>query len=186
MQISRLWWALVLRGILAILLGAAAFSWPRLTVQVLIQLFGIFALLDGICTVAFALTTHAFDEFRWPILAEGLLGMSIGFLALLRPFVAGRVVLFLIAVWGLVTGVLEITGAIALRKVIPREWLLGVGGCLSILLGVLLIAHPDEFTLLIIFLIGAYAMIAGLALILFGMRIRSFHRKQTKGLGAAA
>lgn len=68
--LSRLWWTLVLRGIIAILFGVAAFSWPHLTFQVLIQLFGIFALLDGIFTIAFALTTSGFSAFRWPVLVE--------------------------------------------------------------------------------------------------------------------
>jgi len=47
-QLSRNWWAVLLRGVLAILFGILAFAWPGITLEVLVLFFGAYALVDGV------------------------------------------------------------------------------------------------------------------------------------------
>ncbi len=46
--LERNWWLLVVRGVTAILFGITAFTWPGLTVAILVVMFGAYVLMDGI------------------------------------------------------------------------------------------------------------------------------------------
>src|SRR5215203_2916908 len=80
-----------------------------------------------------------------------------------------------IAAWAIFTGVLELVMAVALRREIENEWLLGLGGLVSVLIGVLLVVLPAAGLLSLVWLIGLYALVFGVALIFLGLRVRG-HR----------
>jgi uncharacterized membrane protein HdeD (DUF308 family) len=91
--------------------------------------------------------------------------------------------------WAVVTGVLEIAAAIRLRKVITTEWLLGLGGALSIVFGALVLAQPGAGALTLVFLFGFYAILAGVAQISLGFRLRGLGEAlppRTQSAGAAS
>lgn len=174
--LTRTWWLLALRGALAILFGILALVWPNITLQALIIFFGAYALVDGLFTLFSALTAR--DRYgRWGRLALiGLLGFALGLLALVWPKTTGLVLLYLIAARALLVGLFEIIAAVELRRAIPGEWLLGLSGILSVVFGVLLSIWPGSGAVAIAWLIGIYAILFGMLLIVLAFRLRGWFR----------
>ena len=169
--LSRHWWLILLRGICAILFGVLAFVWPGLTLLTLILLYGAFMLVDGVLALAAAIMGGAAAP-RWWLAVAGLLSIAAGLLAFLWPGITALVLLFFIAGWAIASGVMQIIGAIRLRKEIDNEWYLVAAGALSVLFGILLILQPGAGALASILVIGAFAIAYGVVLILFSLRLR--------------
>jgi uncharacterized membrane protein HdeD (DUF308 family) len=169
--LAKNWWLILLRGICAILFGVLAFAWPGVTLVTLVVLYGAFALADGVLAVAAAITGGAAAP-RWWLAVVGLAGIAAGLLTFLWPGVTALVLLVFIALWAIVTGVLQIVGAIQLRKEIDNEWLLIVGGVLSVLFGLAVLVRPGAGALALIFVIGAFAIAYGIILVAFAFRLR--------------
>jgi len=171
--LSRHWWAVTLRGVAAVLFGLLALIWPGVTVLVLVALFGAYALVDGVIALGTAITggRESRSERIWQIV-EGIAGILVGILTFAWPGVTALVLLWLIAFWALVTGILEIVAAIRLRKEIQGEWLLILTGVLSVVFGLLLMIWPAAGAVTVAVLIGIYAIIFGVPLIMLGLRLR--------------
>ena len=179
------WWALVLRGVVAVLLGILAFALPGVTVAALIVLFGIYALIDGV--LAIVLTVKAAEVHgRWgAFLLEGILGILFGIVALAAPLAVAAVFIQVLAIWALITGVLEIIAAFRLRRSIKGEWLLVLVGVLSILFGIVLVAEPIAGAVILVWTVAAYGLFFGVLLIVLGFRLRNHPgpRLSTQQLG---
>jgi uncharacterized membrane protein HdeD (DUF308 family) len=171
-MLARYWWVPVLRGVFAVLFGLAAFFWPGLTAVVLVSLFGAYVLIDGIFAVIAGIRSYGDRERWWATLLEGLAGIVIGVLTFLSPGTTALALLYFIAAWALLTGVFEIFAAIRLRKAIEGEWMLALAGVASVLFGILLIIQPGSGALALIWLIGGYALVFGVLLIILGFRMR--------------
>jgi uncharacterized membrane protein HdeD (DUF308 family) len=169
--LARNWWLLLLRGLLAILFGVLTFLWPGVTLVTLILLYGAYALIDGVLALGAAIMGGSMAP-RWWLAIVGLLGVAAGVLTLLWPGVTAFVLLFFIATWAVAIGVMQIIGAIRLRKEIDNEWLLIAGGILSVIFGVMLLLQPGAGALALIFVIGAYAFLYGILLVSFALRLR--------------
>lgn len=178
--LSRFWWLLLLRGVLAVLFGIAAFAWPVMTLATLVMLFAAYAFVDGIFDVMHALGHRKEIEHWGLLLVEGLLGIVFGILAFMAPqlttAVGGIIVAMYMAAWALVTGGLRIAMAVRLRKEIEGEWLLGLSGAVSILFGILVMARPAVGALAVVFFIGAWAFMLGVTLIALAFKARKFAR----------
>lgn len=174
-ELARHWWVILLRGLVAVVFGVLAFVWPGMTLAVLVLLFGAYALVDGVLGVVAALRGDT--DHRWAMLAEGLIGALAGIVALVWPGLTALVLLYIIAFWAIVTGVLEIVAAVRLRRVINNEWALIVGGVLSVLFGAILIVAPGAGALAVVWLIGAYAVVFGIALLALSWRLRDHAQK---------
>jgi uncharacterized membrane protein HdeD (DUF308 family) len=172
--LSRNWWLVVLRGVLAILFGLAAFLWPGVTGLVLILLFGGYAFADGVIALITGFSRAKDSPRWWVFLVEGLIGIIAGVVAFLYPGLAGIALLSLIAAWAILTGVVEIAAAIRMRKEISNEWLLALGGILSIAAGVAIIMQPAAGGLAIVWIIGTYAILFGILLIVLGFRLKNW------------
>jgi uncharacterized membrane protein HdeD (DUF308 family) len=164
------WWALLLRGIAAVLFGLAALFWPGLTLVVLIVFFGAYALVDGVFAIVAGI--RGSEGSRWLLLAEGVLGVLAGLVAFFWPGMTAMVLLFLISAWAIFTGLLKVVMAIAFRRRIENEGLMGLSGVLSVLFGVVLAVWPGAGLLSLVWLVGIYALIFGVALIVLGFRAR--------------
>src|SRR5512139_1627084 len=112
--LSRNWWLVVLRGVLAILFGVMAFVWPAITWLTLIIMFGVYAIVDGIVAIVTGLTRTKDSRRWWVFLLEGLLGIAAGIVALVFPGLATLVLIYIIASWAIITGILEIAAAVRL------------------------------------------------------------------------
>lgn len=170
--LSRNWWLLLLRGVLAILFGVAAFVWPGLTVAILVMFFGAYILLDGIVGVVDSIRYRAQIKNWWLWLLEGVLGVVVGGLTLLMPGVTAFVLLMFVAAWAIVGGILRIIAAIELRKKIEGEWLMALGGVISVLFGIALVVLPSAGILSLIWLIGLWAVLIGVILVVLAFRLR--------------
>jgi uncharacterized membrane protein HdeD (DUF308 family) len=179
---SRHWWVFAIRGIAAILFGVLAFAWPGITLTVLVLLWGAFVLVDGVLAVVSAFRTT--NDHRWILLLEGIVGIGAGVVTFVWPELTALVLLYIIAVWALVTGVLELFAAYRLRKIIHNEWWLVLGGIASIAFGILMLAMPAAGAVALVWLIAAYAIVFGLLLIALAVRLHgtTVHRH---AMGAA-
>jgi uncharacterized membrane protein HdeD (DUF308 family) len=171
------WWAIALRGLVAVLFGIAAFMWPGITLWVLVALFGAYALFNGIFTVIEAFSRDVSRERSWALLFEGVVGGVIGVVTLIiGAWLPVMGLLFLIAFWAIMTGVFEIITAIRLRHEIRGEWLLALIAILSMAFGLLLVSFPAPGALSIILIIGAFAFATGALMIALAFKLRSLRR----------
>jgi uncharacterized membrane protein HdeD (DUF308 family) len=168
------WWLILLRGICAILFGVLAFVWPGITLAGLVGLFGVFAIANGIFSVTSSIQMPGGTSGRGSLGFEGVLSIIAGVLAFIYPGLTALSLLFLIALWAIITGIGEIVFAVKLRQVLPHEWLLVLSGLLSVVFGVLLFARPGPGALSVIWIIGAYAIIYGVSLLVAAYRLKKF------------
>ena len=174
--IVKKWWVFLLRGLAAILFGVLALIWPELTLLTLVALFGAFVLLDGLFNVIGGITSRKKNFYWWILLFTGLLEIAIGVLTLLWPNVTGIVLLYLIATWAVVVGILDIVLAIQIRREIKNEWILIIDGVFSVLIGVLLFIFPAASAVALAWLIGLFAIILGIVFIILAVRLRGLVR----------
>ncbi|HUO07971.1 MAG TPA: HdeD family acid-resistance protein [Phycisphaerae bacterium] len=174
------WWAFLLRGVLAVLFGLMTFILPGMALATLVFLFGLYVITEGVFNLVAAVRGARDKASRWwYLLIEGLLSIVAGLFAFIMPGVTAIALVYLIAAWALMTGVMEIGAAIRLRKHIAGEWMLAIAGVVSILLGVMLALFPSAGVLTVVWWIGAYAVVFGVLLITLGFRLR----KLTRGAG---
>ena len=171
--LARNWWALALRGLVAVLFGLLTFFVPGITLVTLVLLFGVYALMDGLFNVIAFLRVPA---HYWALLIEGVIGIIAGILTFAWPAITAVALLYVIAFWAIFTGVFEIIAGIRLRKEITNEWLLLVQGALSLLFGILILFAPGVGALAIVLWIGAYACVFGIALLALAFRLRGHQR----------
>ena len=174
--LARNWWALAVRGVLAVLFGLVAFIMPGVTVAAIVLLFGAYAILDGVLSLVGAVRALERHE-RWgALMLEGIVDLIAGLIAFVWPAATALALLFLVAFWAIVTGVMEIVAAIRLRKEVQGEWLLVINGILSLVFGAVLLALPGAGLLVIVWWIGAYAIVFGVVLIALAFKLRARHQ----------
>lgn len=169
---ARNWWGFVVRGVLAILFGLAALIWPDVTLVALVALFGAYALIEGIFAVVFGFSGR--DNVRWWTVLWGLVSVAAGVIVFLWPGIGALALIYVIAAWAVVTGATEIAAAIALRKEITNEWALVLAGIVSIAVGGILAIFPGAGAISLVWLIGAYAIVFGILLLVVGFRVREW------------
>jgi uncharacterized membrane protein HdeD (DUF308 family) len=184
-QLTRNWWMVALRGVLAILFAVIAFGWPGITVVALVWLWGAYAFVDGVFALIASVRAAEQDQ-RWGmLLLEGISGIAAGIIAFAWTGMTALVLVYLIAAWAIVTGIFEIAAAVRLRQEIEGEWLLGLSGALSILLGVLIMARPGAGLVAWVWMIGIYAMVFGIVLLALAFRLRALGQGAASGRAAA-
>jgi uncharacterized membrane protein HdeD (DUF308 family) len=185
-QLANNWWWVALRGVAAILLGIVAFVIPGLTFLVLVIWFGAYAFVDGIFTIIAAFTHRAANERWWVMLLEGILGIVVGVITFFQPGLTGAALVFVIAAWAIVTGILEVVAAIRLRQEIRGEFWLALTGILSVIAGILMFVFPDIGALTIVWIIGAYALLFGILLLALAWKLRGMKAEMSGGKMAAS
>ncbi|MBN1288371.1 MAG: DUF308 domain-containing protein [Actinobacteria bacterium] len=174
--ITRSWWAYLLRGILAIAIGIILLSWPGATVGVLIVVFGIFALIEGAIEFVMAIIMASKLEPWGMAMIKSLVGLLIGGVMVSRPGVALAVVIILIGIWMIITGFIQLLIAFELPPMTGRS-LVGVGGVLSIIIGILLIAIPFDTVGAVLILVSTLLLIWGVWLMFLGIYALITRRK---------
>ncbi len=184
--LSQYWWVLLLRGILAILFGVVAYSWPGLTLATLVLFFAAFVFVDGIFDVFHAFSGREENENWWVLLLEGLLGIAFGVITWINPGITTLVLLLYIAFWAMATGVLKILMAVRLRKEIEGEWWLILSGLVSAIFGIVMLARPGAGALAVLLFIAAWSIVVGIFMVILSFRARSFGKRLEAAGGTTA
>lgn len=166
---TAMWLTILVRGIASLIFGALAFIYPGITIGVLVMVFGVYAVFDGLATL--------WGEFRGKgsgltAVLQGSASLVAGIFCLTLPALAAVYVILLIGLWNIAVGLLQVAGAVVLRHRINNAVLLIVGGLLSALLGLLIILYPASGALSIIWIIAGTAILVGLVLIVFAISLR--------------
>jgi uncharacterized membrane protein HdeD (DUF308 family) len=169
---ARWWWAYILRGVVAVAFGVLAFLAPGWGLAVLVALFGLWALLEGMTSFFTALRTRTTHRNWWLELLEGIASLAAGVIALLFPGFAADILILLIAAWAIVIGAVQIYLAIRMRDEIQGEFWLGLAGVAAIVFGVATLFFPAGSALSIVWLIGSFAIAFGVFLVILGWRLR--------------
>lgn len=169
--------AFIARGVLAVLLGVLIFVVPKMAFMTLLVLFGVYAFVEGIVNIVAAFRRPRTAREPWWLLAiQGIASVAAGLLVFFLPDITALALLYVIAAWAAITGILEIVSAVRIRKYVKGEWLLGLAGVLSVLFGVLVAIFPGAGALAMILWIGAYALVFGVLQIVLGFRLRRVAR----------
>lgn len=164
---------LIVRGIVGVFIGLLAVVWPGITLAVLVGIFAMYAMLDGVTNLVLGLTRTPTHGRSWAQAVQGVVGIAAGVLTFIWPVVTAFALVLFIGAWAVVTGIFEIAAAIRLRRIITGEWLLALSGVMSVLFGVLVLLFPGAGAVGIAWVLGVYAAAAGFVLITLGVRLRS-------------
>ncbi len=169
-QFAGYWWLFAVRGVIAIIFGIIALAWPKITLFALVALFGAYVIVDGFFSLV-----HAFrgeGGVRWSLLVWGLLSIAAGVVVLVWPGITAVVLIYLIGFWAIFTGFVEVMAAVVFRRELTNEWALALGGVLSVAVGVFMVLAPGSGALALVWLIGAYAIVFGIILVMAGLTLR--------------
>jgi uncharacterized membrane protein HdeD (DUF308 family) len=166
------WWVVILRGLVALGFGALTFAWPGVTLRMLVLLFSIYALTDGIFSLFSAIGAHQHREDRWFLALEGIVGIWAAVVMLRAPEVTALFLVFFISIWAMATGFLRIVAAIRLRKKISGELWLVLTGVLSVLLALTLVTMPLVGMAALVWVIAVYALLIGALQVILGFELR--------------
>ncbi len=183
-RLTKNWWAIVLRGVFAVIFGVLAIAWPGVTLGMFVLLFGVFALADGIFALAAAFAGGSGTPW-WALVLKAIVSVIVAGVAFLMPGLTALTLLYLIAIWAIFIGLMEIAVALRLRKEIEGEMFLILSGILSILFGFLMIARPGAGALALTWMIGGYAIGFGILLIALGFRLKGLRNRVHKAAKAA-
>ena len=168
-ELHKQWSSIFVRGIFAVLFGFLAIFWPGIGLQVLVLIFGAYALIDGF--IAFFI---GFPAKSFALIVEGLIGILIGLFIFFYTLQAITIFILVVGVWAIATGIFELIAAVELRKYIKNElWLLFVGA-VSILFGIMVFANPLVAGLAFTVVIGIYALLFGMLLIMLSLKLKNY------------
>jgi uncharacterized membrane protein HdeD (DUF308 family) len=167
------WWQIALRGLIALIFGILVLAWPGVALFIFAYIFGAFVFVDGVFTLVAAVNYKAGAGRRTWLFVRGIAGIIVGLITFFWPAITEIALVVLVAAWALVTGVMELVFAFRANQNTAIRWLFAISGILSLILGFLMLARPIVGMMVIIWIIGAYAVLAGILLIILGSRLRS-------------
>ena len=168
-----MWRTIMLRGLASVGFGVLAIAYPRITLAIVVTIFGIYALLDCILGLWGIYRGKRKEGMSVPSLLTALAGIAAGLVCLLFPDFALTYVLLLIGLWNVAAGLLQAIGSLVLRNEIEHGLLMALGGLLGAGLGLLIMLYPADAAVSIIWLIAGTAIALGLLLVLFAWRLRA-------------
>jgi uncharacterized membrane protein HdeD (DUF308 family) len=182
--LSAIGWSLAIRGVLAVLFGVVAFFYTDQTITALVYAFGVFALLSGLVTLVAAVRAgEAHEHWGW-LAISGVLGVLAGVVCFVNPNITALAFVYLISAWAILSGVAEITFALALPQTMAHPWLTALSGALSVVFGVLVAIWPQSGAVALTWVIGIYAILNGVSL-LYHAFLLQVARTGAQALGSA-
>jgi uncharacterized membrane protein HdeD (DUF308 family) len=174
---TRNWGAIALRGFIAVLFGIVAIVWPGPTLGVLVALLAAFALIEGVVNIV----AGARRREGWALF-EGAISVIAGIVIIIWPAITALVLLYIVAAWAIITGIVRIVAAIQLRRVIRNEVLLVGSGLASVIFGVVAAIFPGAGILALIWLLGAWLIVLGVLLIALALSLRQYAHGSMAGV----
>ena len=164
---------LAIGGAGSVLFGVGALVWPGITLEVLVALFGAFTLFFGGLTLAYAVEMASHHVGHWvPMAVSGVFGIAIGVITFFRPGITALALLYTIAAWAILTGVLEIAAGVEFTGLVKGSWVVWLGGLASVAFGFIIALRPASGLLTIVWLIGVYAIALGVTRLVYAYRIQ--------------
>ncbi|MEZ5828739.1 MAG: HdeD family acid-resistance protein [Hyphomicrobiales bacterium] len=164
------WWAVGLRGLLAIAFGIICLLVPPAAILALILLFSAYMLVDGVFAIVSGIKAAQNGE-RWGLLIlEGIVDIAAGVVAFLWPAITTIAFVILIAVWAIISGALMLTAAFSL-KLDHGRWWLALGGIASVIFGIVLLIAPVVGAVVLTWWLGAYAVVFGVFLLILAFKL---------------
>ena len=170
--LARNWTVVVARGVFGLVIGLIAFLFPGPTLMSLVGLFAVFLIIDGVLAIVAAVRAASKNERFGFLTFEGIAGIVAGSLAMAMPGLTVFVFVGLLAAWAFISGTLELRAAFNLATDHGRWWL-ALGGIVSIVFGIVLIAAPMFGALVVTWWVGAYATFFGATLVALGFKLRA-------------
>ena len=171
--LARNWWAVACRGLVAVVFGLVTLGLPGITLATLIVLFGGYALVDGVEAIIAGVRAAERHERWWSMVLEGVAGIGAGVLTFAWPIVTAILWLYLLSAWASLSGVLKIASAVRLRRGMRGAWVLAANGVLAVLFGVLALLLPGLTIRSLVWVVGAYALLRGIAFLALAFRLRA-------------
>ncbi|HEX9754028.1 MAG TPA: HdeD family acid-resistance protein [Methyloceanibacter sp.] len=166
------WWAVGLRGILGILFGLICLLTPGIAIEVFVILFAAYMLVDGVFAIASGIKAARNGE-RWGLLIlEGIVDIAAGLVAVLWPAITLIALIWIVAIWAIVSGALMLGAAFTL-KLDHGRWWLALGGIASLIFGILLVIEPLIGAVVLTLWIGAYALVFGIFLLVLAFQLHA-------------
>ncbi|MAZ40390.1 MAG: hypothetical protein CMF49_09765 [Legionellales bacterium] len=166
MNTFNLWKIQLIRGIFALILALTLFLYPGLTLLLLISIFGAFFAMIGLFHIFYAFKIKKQNQSWKLFLIEGLLSFVIGCFVWFWPGITGMILVYILAAWLFITGLLQLANSVKLAKQYKHTFWLGLIGLISLFFGVYIAMHPGQGAIAIITIIGIYILVyAVLALI---------------------
>jgi uncharacterized membrane protein HdeD (DUF308 family) len=175
--LTRNWWALAVRGGAAVLFGVVALFLPGEAIITLALLFSAYLLTDGAFAIVTGVRAARRGERWWSFVLEGAADITAAVITLLWPGLTVVAFVALTAAWAVISGALMLVASRRLTEQLGR-WMLVLGGVLSLLWGVMLIAAPFAGAIVLTWWLGAYALLFGATLIGLSLRLRSRGRAE--------
>ena len=178
--LARNWLLVLLRGACAIGFGIYCFLEPRATLRMLVMLYGAYAIFDGMFALAAAVMGGQVMA-RWWLAAAGVIGITAGIMVMIVPLVTMMMLVIFIACWAIAVGVMQVIGAVKLRREIHDEWALGAAGAASIVFGLIPMVEPAVGALGLSLVIGVYAAVHGVILVALALRLSGHGPNHSRG-----
>jgi uncharacterized membrane protein HdeD (DUF308 family) len=183
--LAESWWAVGVRGIFGILFGLICLLTPGLAVQVFVILFAAYMLVDGVFAIIAGIKAARNGE-RWGLLIlEGIVDLAAGLVAVLWPAITLVALIWIVAIWAVVSGALMLGAAFTLNLDHGRWWL-ALGGIASVIFGILLVIEPLIGAVVLTMWIGAYALVFGIFLLILAFQLHSKQEERGRKAPAAA
>ncbi|MCQ1534951.1 HdeD family acid-resistance protein [Methanosarcina sp. KYL-1] len=163
------WWAVLLEGIVALIIGLFLLFTPGATTVVLLQVLAIFWIIGGIFSIVGLLINR--ESWFWK-LVSGVLSILAGAVILIYPVLSPFIVLTLfiifIGVWAIIAGAIKVAWSFK-----GGGWGMGLLGVLTIILGLLLLVNPMSGILVLPWIFGIFLIAGGIGGIIGGLKMRS-------------
>jgi len=170
-ELARHWWLMVIYGVVAIVFGIYTLALPAASGIGLAWAFGVMAVAEGLVSLAALVGGNARVPRGWLAL-YAIVSIAFGVLAIMQPLAVAGTLLMFLAAWLVVGGIWRIVFAIRVRKWIPNEWALILGGAIAVVLGLLFVAYPAAGLVTVMIWIGAAALVYGVLQVIAGLRLR--------------
>jgi uncharacterized membrane protein HdeD (DUF308 family) len=167
-RLGDVWWAFMVRGVLAAALGLCALIWPSASLVILMRLVGLYCLLDGGAALIAAMRTSD----RSAHILQAILGLVVGVLLLFWPEGSVRTLLVIFGVWALLTGVSQIWAARQQEVEGGERSAMTTIGWVAAVVGLILIVWPGTGVVTIAWLIAIVALLLGVLLIWLALRLK--------------
>jgi len=183
--LAQHWWAVGLRGILAIIFGLICLLTPGIAVGAFVLVFAAYMFVDGVLAIISGIRAARSGEQWGLLILEGIIDLAAGILAVVWPAITLIALVWIVAIWAIVSGALMLGAAFSLNIDYGRWWL-ALGGIASLIFGILLIIEPFIGAVVLTLWIGAYALVFGGFLLVLAFRLHSKREAQLRKTSATA